>query len=355
MEAAWKLKQLVGEAALLRASDVHIIPEESGVAVRYRLDGQLIDVDRLTHQSGRKLISHMKFISGMDIGERRRPQNKRIELEIGEATIFIRLSTFPSALMETLVLRIFPYSKSATLSELALFPSQAEYLQKLINSPHGLILICGPTGAGKTTTLYSLLKDRMAHSTENIMTLEDPVERRETGLLQMEINEKAGVTYAAGLRSLLRHDPDLIVIGEIRDEETAQIAVKAAMSGHLVISSLHSSSTSSAVRRILDLGVDPADLQEVLYGVVAQRLIDIHCPHCTGPCSIHCRKRRTSRRKALYEILMEEELQLVFDNRGTNATAQYPVNNLKKQLRKGIALGFVSEKEWERHGKGAYV
>ncbi|SDN41441.1 competence type IV pilus ATPase ComGA [Alkalicoccus daliensis] len=355
MEAAWKLKQLVREAALLRASDVHLIPEERGVIVRYRLDGQLIDVEVLTHQLGRKLISHMKFIAGMDIGERRRPQNKRIELQVDDITIFIRLSTFPSALIETLVLRIFPYSKSDNLLELALFPSQVEYLQKLIHSPHGLILICGPTGAGKTTTLYSLLKDRMQHTKENIMTLEDPVERRETGLLQMEINEKAGVTYAAGLRSLLRHDPDLIVIGEIRDEETAEIAVKAAMSGHLVISSLHSSSTSGAVRRMLDLGVDAADLQEVLHGVVAQRLIDLKCSFCTGKCSIHCKKRRNTRRKALYEILMEEELQQVFHYLDTPHASAYPVNNLRKQLRRGIALGFISEKEWMRLGKGAYV
>jgi competence protein ComGA len=355
MEAASKLRNIIKEAVALRASDVHILPDDEGVIIRLRLDGQLIDSDRLTHQAGRKLISHMKFISGMDIGERRRPQNKRIEMKLEHRTVFIRLSTFPSSLMETLVLRVFPYEKSDTLHNLALFPEQAANLQKLIHSPHGLILICGPTGAGKTTTLYSLLQDRMRGAKENIMTLEDPVERRENGLLQMEINEKAGVTYASGLRSLLRHDPDLIVIGEIRDEETAAIAVKAAMSGHLVISSLHSSSTSNALRRLIDLGVDKADLQEVLYGVVAQCLIDMNCPFCTGGCSIHCRKRRISRRKALYEILMEDELQHAFENLHKPFIEGLPRFNLKYLLRKGIALGYISEREWKRFGKGAYL
>ncbi|PTL40490.1 competence type IV pilus ATPase ComGA [Alkalicoccus saliphilus] len=355
MEASLKLKEIIREAVALKASDVHLLPDEESVRVRFRLDGQLIDVEKVALPAGRKLISHMKFIAGMDIGERRRPQNKRIEILMEQRTIFIRLSTFPSSLMETLVLRIFPYEKSDTLRELALFPDQVASLQKLIHSPHGLILLCGPTGAGKTTTLYSLLQDRMSSAKENIMTLEDPVERRENGLLQMEINEKAGVTYASGLRSLLRHDPDLIVIGEIRDEETAAIAVKAAMSGHLVISSLHSSSTAGALRRLKDLGIDEADLQEVLCGVAAQRLVDVKCPFCTGECSIHCRRRRLVRRKAIYEILMEEELQEAFDNLKKGSGKKVPRIDLGTLMKKGIAVGYIAEDEWKRFGKGAYL
>ncbi|MFC4738103.1 competence type IV pilus ATPase ComGA [Bacillus daqingensis] len=353
MEAPAALKQLLADAVKLKASDIHLIPAENGLRIRYRVDGVLLDIRQIPFSSGRKLVSHMKFIAGMDIGERRRPQNKRMEVTLQGQTIFVRLSTFPSALLETLVLRIYPVESSAGLLNLTLFPSQAASLQKLIHCPHGLILICGPTGSGKTTTLYSLLKDRMTYATENIMTLEDPVERKESGLLQMEINEKAGVTYAAGLRSLLRHDPDLIVIGEIRDEETAAVAVKAAMSGHLVLSSLHCSSASAAVRRMLDLGVDRADLQEVLHGTVSQRLADLACPYCNSSCSIYCRSRREVRRKAIFEILMEQELQDAFHQLETGVPASVPRIDMQRLLIKGTALGYIPFSAWKQKRKGS--
>ncbi|CAM3800071.1 competence type IV pilus ATPase ComGA [Alkalicoccus chagannorensis] len=353
MDVVAKFHQLIKEAVSMQASDLHLLTEADNVRVRLRVDGRLMDMERLTISTGRKLISHMKFSAGMDIGERRRPQNKRLELNIGSRTLYARMSTFPSAMLETVVVRIFPYDTSREMKELALFPSQIDSLQKLILSPHGLVLLCGPTGAGKTTTLYSMLQERLKNSSENIMTLEDPVERKQDGLLQMEINEKAGVTYAAALRSLLRHDPDVIVIGEIRDEETAASAVKAAMSGHLVVSSLHSATAAGALRRMLDLGTDPADLREVLYGIAAQKLVDTACPFCSGACSIHCKKRRTSRRKALYEILMEEELQLCFNQLHDHHRQELPVKNFRHLLQRGVALGFISEGDSSRISRNA--
>ncbi|PRO66686.1 competence type IV pilus ATPase ComGA [Alkalicoccus urumqiensis] len=350
MDISQKLQKMIIDAVRMKASDIHLLPDASGVLVRCRIDGVLHRAERLTEQKGSRLISHLKFISGMDISERRRPQNKRLEITSGGTTIYVRVSTFPGAYLETVVLRLFPYSPSRALRELFLFPGQAAPLQKLIHSPHGLVLLCGPTGAGKTTTIYSMLHERARHREENIMTLEDPVECREDGLLQMEINEKAGVTYAAGLRSLLRHDPDLIMIGEIRDEETAAIAVRAAMSGHLVLSSLHSATAAGAVRRMMDLGIDKDDLREVLRGSCAQRLIEVQCMRCGGRCGRYCTGHTESRRKAVCEILMDERLEQVFSE---PVIQEWP-GSISGQVRRGIALGYIPGSVWELTGKGAW-
>ncbi|WP_416149386.1 ATPase, T2SS/T4P/T4SS family [Salipaludibacillus sp. HK11] len=235
MDIEQKTKLILSEALKFGASDVHLIPRERGSTIRYRVDGQLLDVEKLPLATMNKLIAHLKFISGMDIGERRRPQNSGLEMTLEHQVVFTRISTFPSSSFETLVLRLFPQKHSKSLEQLSLFPSQIKHLHQLIQKPNGLIIVCGPTGAGKTTTLYSLLQKRTEEINENIITLEDPVEQIQPGFLQMEINEKAGVTYATGLKSLLRHDPDLIMIGEVRDTETAKMAVRAALTGHSVM------------------------------------------------------------------------------------------------------------------------
>ncbi|QKS70927.1 type II/IV secretion system protein [Paenalkalicoccus suaedae] len=349
MDIVAKTNQLLHSAVEVRASDIHIVPDDKRIVVKFRIDGTMMEAMRLPLFTGRKLISHLKFVSGMEVGERRRPQNKRLDMTIANQKISIRVSSFPSTHMETLVLRLFPEKQSEEIRKLALFPAQAAHLQKLIHSPHGLILICGPTGAGKTTTLYSLLHDRK-QSNENIITLEDPVESPQQGFLQMEINERAGVTYTTGLKSLLRHDPDLIMIGEIRDRETAEIAISAALTGHLVVSSLHSATAGGAFKRMLDLGVDLSDLQEVLRGVVAQKLVELVCPYCKTTCSLHCKKQRKKRRAALYEIVMEEELSRAFHSIENNRSYHADIS-LRDLYRKGVALGFIPIiKEYEYAG-----
>jgi len=354
MDIEKKTKLILSEALHYGASDVHFIPRERGSTIRFRVDGRLLDVEKLPYATITKLIAHLKFISGMDIGERRRPQNCGLEMTLHHQLVFMRISTFPSSTFETLVLRLFPQKHSQNLDQLSLFPAQTAELHRLIQKPHGLIIVCGPTGAGKTTTLYSLLERRTETVNENIITLEDPVEQKQPQFLQMEINEKAGVTYATGLRSLLRHDPDLIMLGEVRDAETAQMAVRSALTGHLVLTTLHSSSAKGALTRLHDLGVSKADLKEVVEGVVAQKLIEILCPYCGEDCQLHCRKRRVRRRAAIYEILVRSELNFCLKNLDELSELSFPKKTLNDWTNKAIALGYISAKEWNRYGKGGY-
>lgn len=348
MDAEQKTKKLLNDALHLGASDIHFIPQEQGGFIRYRVDGKLIVMERSTDQLMKRLISHLKFISGMDIGERRRPQNRRLEMRIMNETVTMRLSTFPSSAAESLVIRLFPQQRALLLDSLPLFPAQTDRLKQLIQKPSGLIIICGPTGAGKTTTLYSLINKRQEGQHENVITLEDPVENRDSRFLQMEINEKAGVTYAAGLKSLLRHDPDLIMLGEIRDSETAKMAVRAALTGRLVMTTLHSSSAAGALKRLYDLGLTRHDLQEVVQGICSQRLVNILCPFCGDVCHIYCRKRRLTRRKAVFEILQGKELRSCLEIERKDAGKTYPVYSMDRALRKALALGFIPLSETQR-------
>ncbi|SDY55088.1 competence protein ComGA [Evansella caseinilytica] len=350
MEVESKTKDILSQALSYGASDVHFVPKEHTAVIRFRIDGQLTEMEQLSIKSMLKLIGHLKFVSGMDVGERRRPQNSSLELPLSSNICSLRLSTFPSSFHETLAVRLFPHETQQTLEQLCLFPSQANQLLQLTRVPHGLILICGATGSGKTTTLYTLLHTSLYMMKQNIITLEDPVEKKHDQFLQMEINERAGITYSEGLRNLLRHDPDVIMIGEIRDKETAQLAVRAALTGHLVLSTLHSSSTLGALRRLRDLGITEMELYETLQGIIAQRLVQIVCPYCGENCHHFCRKYRTRRRSAVFEILAGAAL--------TEAISQGPgipmpaVKTLMGLVNKGVLLGYIGEKELFRYRKG---
>ncbi len=227
--------RLLAEAVQRRASDLHLVPRRRDAAVRLRLDGMLVDVGVLSKETAERLIAHFKFLAGMDIGERRRPQSGAMEVaEFGE-TVYLRLSTLPTLYDESLVIRLLPQRFSLPLRELSLFFRSTARLFSFMQHPQGLVLLTGPTGSGKTTTLYTLLDLCQAERQRNIITLEDPIEKQNERLLQVQINEKAGITYAAGLKAALRHDPDVLMVGEIRDHDTAAIAIRSALSGHLVI------------------------------------------------------------------------------------------------------------------------
>ncbi|GEL06930.1 competence type IV pilus ATPase ComGA [Salisediminibacterium halotolerans] len=356
MDVEQRAKLIIGRAVKMQASDVHFIPKEKRGILRYRMDGQLYDSEDIPEAMILKMIAHFKFISGMDPGERRRPQSSGLMMSLNGREIDLRLSTFPVSSNETLVIRVFPQAQTHRISQLALFPEQAQALQHLIKQPQGLLLFCGPTGTGKTTSLYSLLHERYALEPANIITLEDPVEQKQSRFLQMEINEKAGVTYASGLRSLLRHDPDIIMIGEIRDQETAEIAVRAALTGHVVFSTLHSKTASGAIKRMNDLGVPYRDLQEVLNGVVAQELVSLICPYCGEDCSLYCRMKRQSRRRAVYEILTASDLQQAIEQ--IKEQTAYPEKRnhaLQGQINKGYALGYIEKSVYRFSAKGGRV
>ena len=271
---------IVAEGIAAGASDIHLEAGESGIAVRYRIDGMLKEVMILPKAVGVPLVSRIKIMSQMDIADRLRPQGGRARVAINGARVDLRVSTLPASHGEKVVIRILD-SRAAlrSVESLGLDPVDGPRMQKLLEVREGLILVTGPTGSGKTTTLYAALR-LLQHRGVNIITVEDPVEYRIAGIVQVQIHEKAGLTFASALRSVLRQDPDVLLIGEIRDRETAAIAIQASLTGHLVFATLHTNDACSSITRLTDLGVDSVKLAGALKGVVAQRLIRRLCPAC---------------------------------------------------------------------------
>jgi len=274
------LNALLMEAVKEKASDIHIEPYEKGVDVRFRVDGILSKVlspPKIIHDA---LISRIKIIASLDIAEKRLPQDGRIKLLVGGKDIDIRVSIIPTALGERAVLRLLDrHAGVLGLEMLGLSDATLESLKHSLSRQNGIILVTGPTGSGKTTTLYaSLLK--LNTEDRNIITVEDPVEYQLNGIGQMHVNPKIGLTFAAGLRSILRQDPDIMMVGEIRDMETAEIAVHASLTGHLVLSTLHTNDAPSAITRLIDMGIEPFLVASSLVCVMAQRLVRVICPHC---------------------------------------------------------------------------
>ncbi|MEA2763760.1 MAG: ral secretion pathway protein [Gemmatimonadaceae bacterium] len=271
---------IVAEGIAAGASDIHLEAGEGGIAVRYRIDGMLKEVMVLPKAVGVPLVSRIKIMSQMDIADRLRPQGGRARVAINGARVDLRVSTLPASHGEKVVIRILD-SRAAlrSVESLGLDPVDGPRMQKLLEVREGLILVTGPTGSGKTTTLYAALR-LLLNRGVNIITVEDPVEYRIPGIVQVQIHEKAGLTFASALRSVLRQDPDVLLIGEIRDRETAAIALQASLTGHLVFATLHTNDACSSITRLTDLGVDSAKLAGALKGVVAQRLIRRLCPSC---------------------------------------------------------------------------
>jgi type II secretory ATPase GspE/PulE/Tfp pilus assembly ATPase PilB-like protein/CheY-like chemotaxis protein len=271
---------IISEGILSRASDIHIEPEEGGVAVRYRIDGVLRQVMKIPRNAGMPLISRIKIISALDIADRLRPQDGRARVAVNGQPVDLRVSTLPAALGEKVVIRILDSRATVkSLESLGLEPGETDGIKRLLENHEGILLVTGPTGSGKTTTLYSCINHIKSEGV-NIVTVEDPVEYRMQGIVQVQVQEKAGLTFAAALRSILRQDPDVVLVGEIRDKETAQIAVQASLTGHLVLSTLHTNDAPNAVTRLVDIGVEAYKIAAALRGVVAQRLMRRLCPTC---------------------------------------------------------------------------
>src|SRR5216117_767480 len=271
---------IISEGILSRSSDIHIEPEEGGVAVRYRIDGVLRQVMKIPRQAGLPLISRIKIMSSLDIADRLRPQDGRARVAVNGQPIDLRVSTLPAQLGEKVVIRILDSRATVkSLDTLGLNPGEADAIKRLLENHEGILLVTGPTGSGKTTTLYSAINQIKSEGV-NIVTVEDPVEYRMQGIVQVQVQEKAGLTFAAALRSILRHDPHVVRVGEIRDKETAQIAVQASLTGHLVLSTLHTNDASNAVTRLVDIGVEAYKIAASLRGVVAQRLMRKLCLTC---------------------------------------------------------------------------
>jgi general secretion pathway protein E len=276
------------DALKVAASDIHIETDSAGLHVKYRIDGVLVEVAHVPGiETAEQVVSRIKVLADLDIAERRVPQDGRFKVRIKGADIDFRVSVIPSIYGEDAVLRLLD-RRSVTgadelrLESLGLDPSAATSIRQLAVRPHGMLLVTGPTGSGKTTTLYAAISE-INNGRDKIVTIEDPVEYRLPRVLQIPVNEKKGLTFARGLRSILRHDPDKIMVGEIRDPETAQIAVQAALTGHLVFTTVHANSVFDVLSRFLHMDVDPYGLASALNGIVAQRLLRRNCPHCTLP------------------------------------------------------------------------
>ena len=274
------VNKIIEQAVNERASDIHIEALEDQVRVRYRIDGAMQEVMRYPKDLQSAIVARIKIVSGMNISEKRAPQDGRMTLIFNRVEYDLRVSSLPTTFGEKVVMRIA--SKSGLNKEKSELGFQEEELKRfdgILKNPHGIILVTGPTGSGKSTTLYTVLNE-LNGGDVNIITVEDPVEADVDGINQVQANEKAGLTFASALRSILRQDPDIIMIGEIRDEETASIAVKAAITGHLVVSTLHTNSAASTVTRLEDMGIEPYMVADSVVGIIAQRLVRRICPKC---------------------------------------------------------------------------
>ncbi len=278
--------RIIQDAFRVRATDIHIEPAKSSVHIRYRIDGVLGSMLDVPKYIQGPLLSRVKVMGNMDISDKRRPQDGRSKIKVGNKLVDMRISSLPTMYGEKIVLRLLEQKEGVvTVGEVGFSSQVFESMNSLLDHPQGMILVTGPTGSGKTTTLYSVLS-RLNDGTTNIVTVEDPVEYQVAGINQVQINIKAGMTFANGLRSILRQDPDIVLVGEMRDHETAEIAFHAAQTGHLVLTTLHTNDAASTVTRLLAMGIDPYLIASSVLGILAQRLVRQLCPKCKVPAPV---------------------------------------------------------------------
>jgi type IV pilus assembly protein PilB len=313
---------IIREAVTMGASDIHIEPFEHDVRVRYRVDGMLLDSTKFTKQYYPAILTRYKIMSQMNIAERRIPQDGRIRMEINNVYYDFRVSSLPTVHGEKIVIRIFDNTtRQFSIPQLGFLPQEEDIIYRILSRPHGIILVTGPTGSGKSTTLYAFLRE-LNKADVNIITVEDPVENEIPGINQTQVNTKANLTFASAMRSILRQDPNIIMIGEIRDEETAQIAIRAAITGHLVLSTVHTNDAPGTVNRLVDMGVPAYLVADATIGVIAQRLIRTLCPYC---------KKRATTTKVEMEILKLDKPRKIYRPKGCSAC-----NNTGYRGRMGI-------------------
>jgi general secretion pathway protein E len=339
------INALLTQAVRDGASDIHIEPFETYSLVRFRVDGTLRDVVRPKRELHAALVSRIKIMASLDIAEKRLPQDGRITLRIGGRAVDVRVSTLPTGHGERAVLRLlFKEAGRLDLARLGMSDATLATFDKLVHQPHGIVLVTGPTGSGKTTTLYSALA-RIDATTVNVMTVEDPIEYDLEGIGQTQVNARIDMTFAKALRSILRQDPDVIMIGEIRDLETAQIAVQASLTGHLVLATLHTNDAVSAVTRLIDMGVEPFLLSSSLLGIGAQRLVRRLCMQCREPDPVSggwravgclaCNRTGYAGRTGIYELLVVDDAisALVHRNAGEGEIRMAALHNGMQTMR----------------------
>lgn len=338
-------------ATLRRASDIHMQPKKEQGEILFRVDGYLLEWQSCSLEQLQAMLAQLKYLAQMDIGEKRLPQDGSLQQTIDKQPLQLRLSTLPTINGEKLVIRLFPQDKqNLTLEHLGFTSQQFQFLEPMIQQPHGLLLVTGPTGSGKTTTMYTMLDELLKKKGKNICSLEDPVEIQVPSMTQVQINPQQGFTFANGLRAILRQDPDIIFVGEIRDEETAEIAIRAALTGHLVLTTLHTPDVIGAVARLLEMNIKPYYLASALIGVLTQRLFRLRCSYCEQGC-YHCFYTGYFGRRAVFELLpIIPELKLEIRQGASEESLQLVAKQLnlapmQHQMLQHVTTGLTTEKE----------
>lgn len=333
-QAALFADHLLKEALEKNVSDIHFHPsvDQENVSIFYRELGKRKFIRNISQSFYQIMLAYFKFTANMDIGETRQPQNGMIRWSMKQTEYHLRLSTLPLGLSESLTIRVFPQSKTPKLKELFLFYFQYKQLKRWLYKHSGIILLTGPTGSGKSTTMYSMLEELVCNRSMQAITLEEPVERHVHNVLQVEINRKAGMTYEKGLKAALRHDPDTILLGEIRDETTATFALRAALTGHLVLTTLHAKDALGTIERLLDLGITRVDLKQSLIGIASLRLIPV------------ISKGNIERRAAIVELLDDALLQMAITKGEVDASEFQSFMYLKG---KAYRYGFICKETYE--------
>ncbi len=330
----------MNEMIYLGATDVHFIPLKDHYRILYRLDGKLLKWKELRMNVAIRLLSHFKYRSGMNIGEKRKPQSSAMLHHTNTSTYSLRLSTLPTHEKESLAIRLLPHSAPRSLQSIPLLSQTQQILMNISKLEEGLCLFSGPTGSGKSTTMYAIVEQLLTNREKTVITIEDPIERPLPAVVQVEVNPKAGMTFGEILRASLRHDPDVLLIGEIRDEQTATLAIRAGLTGHLVLATIHAGTSRAALLRMLDLGVSRTDLSACLRFVLSQKLLRKMCSFCRGECMPFCRRR--SGRAALFDVLTGNELYEAIYTPNSNESS------FVHAVKKAWALGYVTDEEIKR-------
>ena len=327
-----KCFRLLKKAHKFGASDLHMIPNEEGYIYFFKKNSQMFEAGKLPLNIGERIISFFKFLSSLDISEKRKPQSGSFQQIFNSHKFSFRVSTLPSIFgKESMVIRLQQHDNAKIIHSLSLFRDATEKIVELANNRQGLILFVGPTGSGKSTTMYSLTKYCAENLNRHVISLEDPVENSQSHLLQIQVNERSGVTYSTGLKAILRHSPDVIMIGEIRDEATAKAAMQAALTGHLVVSTIHAKDGVGSLYRLIDLGVTPDELKQTITGIVTQRLV---VASAGGESEL----------SAVYEILSDDLLVEAFQSMHNGKTYRIPYTcSLSYQIERGVREGVIEK------------
>ncbi len=352
MEIEQFAENLILEAQNKGASDIHLLPEITHYFLFFRISGELYEHSQVKSTEANRLISYFKYLSGMDVGERRKPQSGSIQLMLKESKQALRFSTISNyRSQESMVIRLLNEMKTGSLNRTTFFQNEVIEMNELVRFKSGLILFSGPVGSGKTTTMYQLIRDYHTQFKQQVITVEDPVEIEESAFLQTEVNEKAGIFYETLLKSSLRHHPDTMIIGEIRDEETARVVIRGALTGHLMIATIHAKNAVGVLSRLLELGVTMDQLRQTLLGIVFQKLVPKLCAFCEEESLVICpHVKGHEKRAVIYEVVTKQDLRNCLSNELTLTNQQNDTpRSFNRLLRKAYVYGYISKTTFQKY------